>query len=170
MKRLLTSAMVLVMSASLHMQTPARPDFAGRWTADVPAPGRGARADMGSGWGSPLAITQDAQKLTVEYAFFSRGDMQPPLRFVFNLDGTASSNTVMMGRGMQTQTSRAAWNGDKLAITTIHTLADPATGKPVNAEVVQTLSLDAGALVVETTRAGVLGGPATSTKTTYKKS
>jgi hypothetical protein len=71
---------------------------------------------------------------------------------------------------MQTQTSRAAWNGDKLALTTMHTLADPATGKPVNAEVVQTLSLEAGALVVETTRAGVMGGAATTTKTTYKKS
>ena len=169
MRQLVACAIAAVMLAPVAAQTPARPDFSGRWTADVPAPGRGARGDMGSGWGSPLSITQDSQKLTVEYAFFGRGDMQPPLKFVYNLDGSPSTNTVMMGRGMQGQTSRASWTGDKLVITTMHTVADPATGKPMNAEVTQTLSLDDGALVVETTRAGVMGGPANTTRTTYKK-
>ena len=172
MRRVLATAFVCIVSGTVLSQA-ARPDFSGRWTAEAPAPapGRGGgRGDMGSGWGSPLSITQDAQKLTVEYAFFSRGDMQPPLRFAFNLDGSPSTNTIMMGRGMQSQTSRAVWNGEKLAITTVHILADPATGKPVNAEVTQTLFLDAGALVVETTRAGVLGGAATTTRTVYKKS
>jgi hypothetical protein len=173
MRQLLACAIAAVLLAPGAAQTPARPDFSGRWTADVPAPpaGRagGGRADMGSGWGSPLDITQDAQKLTVQYAFFGRGDMQPPLRFIYNLDGSPSTNTLMMGRGMQSQTARASWNGDKLVITTMHTLADPATGKPINAEVTQTLSLDAGSLVVETTRAGVMGGPPSTTKTTYKK-
>ena len=125
---------------------------------------------MGSGWGSTISITQDAARMTVEYAFFGRGDMQPPLRFTFALDGSPSANTVMMGRGMQTQNSRTAWEGAKLVITTFHTLTDPATGKPVAAEVKQVLSLESPtSLVVETTRAGVLGAAATTTKTTYRK-
>jgi hypothetical protein len=113
---------------------------------------------------------QDQAKLTVEYTFFGRGDMQPPLRFNYALDGTQSTNTVMMGRGMQAQVSRASWDGAKLVITTFHALTDPATGKPVSAEVKQVLSLESPtSLVVETTRAGVLGGAPTTTKTTYRK-
>ena len=125
---------------------------------------------MGSGWGPTITITQDSSRLIVEYAFFARGDMQPPLRFNYALDGTQSTNTVMMGRGMQAQISRASWDGAKLVITTFHTLTDPATGKPVSAEVKQVLSLESPAsLVVETTRAGVLGGEPTTTRTTYRK-
>jgi hypothetical protein len=141
----------------------------------APAPGqrgggRGARGDMGSGWGTTITITQDARQLVVEYAFYSRGDLQPPLRFVYALDGSETRNTMMMGRGFQEQRSRAAWDGDRLVITTIHALTDPATGRPATAEVKQVLSIDAaGALVVETTRGGALGGAETSTRTAYRK-
>ena len=124
---------------------------------------------MGSGWGSPITITQDGTKLTVEYAFFARGDMQPPLRFVYALDGTETKNSVMMGRGIQMQVSKTAWEGEKLVISTTHTLADPG-GKPLSVIVTQTLSLESPtSLVVETTRSGVLGGPATSARTVYRK-
>ena len=167
-----------------------RPDFSGRWTSDpepaaapaagpggVPgapgqrgAGGRGRSGDMGSGWGSPITITQDAAKLTVEYVFFARGDMQPPLRFTYALDGSDTKNSVMMGRGIQTQVSKTAWDGNRLVITTVHTFTNPETGKPLSIDVKQTLSLDSPtSLVVETTRAGVLGGPATSVKTVYRK-
>jgi hypothetical protein len=157
-----------------------RPDFSGRWTAEAEptAParaggggGRGGRpADLGSGWGSPITITQDANKLTVEYAFFGRGDMQPALRFVFALDGSESRNTVMMGRGIQEQTSRVVWEDGKLVITTVHPFQNPVDGKPMTAEVRRVLSLDSPAtLVVETTRSGVLGGPSSITRTTYTK-
>ena len=156
------------------------PNFSGRWAAvepvgpggpgGAPGGGQGGRGDMGSGWGTPLTVTQDANRLTVEYAFFARGDMQPPLKFVYALDGSETKNSVMMGRGMQVQTSHTAWDGAKLKITTLHMLADPATGKPMTAEVVQMLSLESPtSLVVETTRAGVLGGQATTTKTAYRK-
>ena len=158
----------------------ARPDFSGRWTSD-PDPtakaategrgGRGqARGDMGSGWGSTITITQDASRLTVEYAFFGRGDMQRPLRFEYTLDGSETKNSVMMGRGVQSQTSTAKWDGDTLVITTRHPFTDPATGKPATAEVMQALTLESPtALVVETTRAGVLGGATTKTRTVYRK-
>jgi len=144
------------------------PDFSGRWTADAAA--AGARGDMGSGWGSPITIAQSADKLTIEYAFFARGDMQPPLRFVYALDGSATKNSVMMGRGVQTQSSTASWNGESLVITTIHTFTDPATGKPATEEVKQSLTLESPTvLIVETTRAGVLGGSSSTTKTIYRK-
>jgi hypothetical protein len=94
----------------------ARPDFSGRWTSEPETSAAGARADvpvsgprrgdMGSGWGPTLTITQTAATLTVEYAFFGRGDMQPPLTFKFALDGSPTTNAVMMGRGIQVQTSR----------------------------------------------------------------
>jgi hypothetical protein len=125
---------------------------------------------MGSGWGSPITIAQDAGKLTVEYVFFARGDMQPPLKFTYALDGSESKNTVMMGQGMQLQRSTTTWEGEALVITTIHTFTDPASGTPATAEVKQKLSLETPtSLVVETTRAGVLGGPPSTTRTVYRK-
>jgi len=160
--------------SAIGVAAQARPDFAGRWTTD-PDPaaqaGRGgpARGDMGSGWGPTITISQDATRLTVEYAFFSRGDMQPPLRFAYALDGSETKNTVMMGHGMQTQASKTAWDGEKLVITTQHAFRDPA-GKPATQQVTQTLSRESPtSLIVETTRAGVLGGPPTTTKTAYRR-
>jgi hypothetical protein len=158
-----------------------RPDFSGRWTTDAPPAtasqeGRGqrgagpGRGDMGSGWGATITIAQDAGRLTVEYAFFGRGDMQPPLKFTYALDGSETRNTVRMGRGAEVQTSKTAWNGDALVITTRHAFTDPATGKETPVEVIQKLSLESPAsLVVETTRAGVLGGPSSTTRTVYRR-
>ena len=182
MKRL-TAALVLMSVALAGAQ--AKPDFSGRWTSD-PDPvaaaqaGRGAGAgtagrggppaDVGSGWGSTITITQAATSLAVEYAFFTRGDMQPPLKFVYALDGSETKNSVWMGRGEQVQTSRAAWDGTRLKITTVYRFTDPSTNKPMTEDVVTVLSLESPAsLIVETTRAGVLGGPASSTRTAYKK-
>lgn len=125
---------------------------------------------MGSGWGSPITITQTAVQLTVEYAFFSRGDMQTPLKYVFALDGSPTSTTMMLGSGPQVQVTSASWDGTKLVLKTRYTLANPATGKPVDADMTQTLSLESPtSLVIETVRTGVLGGAAISTRTTYQK-
>jgi hypothetical protein len=168
------AALALAMSA--HAQD--RPNFAGRWASQPDSAagrgrggGGGGRAgDMGSGWGSTITIGQDGTSMTVEYAFFTRGDMQPPLRFMYALDGTETKNSVMMGRGIQQQTSTTAWDGPKLVITSVHTLQNPANGQPIRSEMKQVLSLDApGTLVVETTRLGVLGGPPSTTRTVYVK-
>ena len=193
--RLLTLSVVSLFAITVTGQT--RPDLSGQWAIE-PEPtqtaattgrgeqvvtqpgaggnrasgGRGAprRGDMGSGWGSNITITQDAQRLTVEYLFFARGDMQPPLKFVYALDGSESRNSVMMGRGIQVQTSKARWDGDQLVITTVHTFAHPETGQQMISEMKQTLSLEApGRLTVETARSGVLGGPPSTTRVIYKK-
>jgi phage baseplate assembly protein W len=65
------------MSASVAAQAP--PDFSGQWTVEAapatttpPTPGAPPpRGDMGSGWGSPLTITQDARQLVVEQVLFT---------------------------------------------------------------------------------------------------
>lgn len=169
---ILSTAAVILLAVSVAAQT--RPDFSGRWASgpEPAATGRsGERAgDMGSGWGANITITQTADRLTVEYVFFARGDMQPPLRFIFALDGSETKNSVMMGRGIQTQTSKTAWEGDKLVITTTHSFAQPETGQPLTSEVKQTLALESPtSLAIETTRSGVLGGPSSTTRTAYKK-
>ena len=152
-------------------------DFSGRWKVDQPpaasagpGSGGGARGDMGSGWGSSIVITQDAKQLTVESVIYSNYDMQQQPRLVYALDGSETQNAVMMGRGRQAQSSKAAWDGAALRITTVHTLADPVSGRPLTMDVTQTLSLTSPtSLLVEATRSGVLGGKPSTTRTTYTK-
>lgn len=169
-----------VFPATLPAQPPA--DFSGRWTLDAPAvastpavPGTPASAaapgDMGSGWGSTITIAQDTTRLSVEYAVFSRYDLQPPLTLTYPLDGSVARNTVMMGRGEQIESSRAQWSGQTLIIITTFQITDRGAGQPFTAEATRKLWLEsATTLVVEVTRAGVLGGPAATTRSMYRKS
>ena len=77
---------------------------------------------MGSGWGADITVTQDAATLDDRVTRSSpASDMQPPLKFVYLLNGSESRNTINMGRGPQEQVSKAAWDGSKLVITTVHT-------------------------------------------------
>jgi hypothetical protein len=151
----------------------AQTDFSGRGVVapDTARGGRGAVASAGSGWGSSITVTQDAERLVVEVPFFSRYDMQPPIRFAYALNGGETKNTVMVGNGMREQTARATWNGATFVITTTQVTPNPAgAGDPLRIEVVQRLSLESpNRLVVETTRPGVLGGSSSTTRTVYTK-
>jgi hypothetical protein len=180
---LMRVATAIFCTASLSAQT--LPDFSGRWiVAPEPAAsaaqagGRGASGTMGTGWGVDITVKQDATTLTVEYAQFARGDMQPPMTFVYLLNGSESKHTINVGRGPQEQVSRASWDGNKLVITTTHTFvtsqsgkAEPSQGgKTMTSETTRVLSLESPvSLVVETTRSAVMGGQPSTTKTTYKK-
>jgi hypothetical protein len=167
--------LAMLVSAAVSANAAAQPpaNFAGQWIADAapaPTPPPLPRGDMGSGWGTPLTITQSATELVIEQPFFSRYDLQPALRFVYQLDGSESRNAIMMGHATQVRVSRAAWDGAALKITTLYPARDPATGKTFTTEVTQRLTLDSPtSLVVEVTRAGALGGPATSTRVVYRK-
>lgn len=175
---LVTLWLAAVLQAALSAQ-PA--DFSGRWILEAPAiattpavPGTPAAAaapgDMGSGWGSTITIAQDAKRLSVEYTVFSRYDLQPPLTFNYPLDGSEGRNAVMMGRGEQIESSRAQWRGQTLVITTTYRVVDSSVGPPFTAELTRTLSLESPTmLVVEVTRAGVLGGRASTTRAVYRK-
>ena len=162
-----------------------RPDFSGQWAIDsLPtsaAPGAGAPAarpdqgrlaagDMGSGWGSPIAITQDGQQIRVEQTLFSRYDANPQPRFVYALDGSETRNAVMIGHATQVRMSRANWDGQALRITTRYPGVDPDTGKPFTTEVTHRLKLESPTtLIVEVIRAAALGGSESKTRTIYRK-
>jgi hypothetical protein len=128
-------------------------DFSGEWTREAPA---GATPDelyraAGSGWGNLLDITRDGPRVTIEYAFFSRGDMQPPLKFSYAPGADATVNTVMMGHGVQRQVSTARWSDCRLVIATRH--AFEVDGVPTESLVTQTLWLESpDRLVVESAR------------------
>jgi hypothetical protein len=174
-----TLSAVLLVACSIVAQTP--PDFSGKWTV-APSeraagaalgsapPTLSAQGDMSSGWAPEVTITQDASALTIVYTYFHPREMQPPFTFKYLLNGTASTNTVNMGRGPQKQTSKAAWQGTSLVITTTHHFVNPQNGQAMTAETRQKLSLESpGVLVIETTRDGVLGGRSSSTTTRYNK-
>jgi hypothetical protein len=177
--RVATLLLVAVLTTSGSAQPPV--DFSGRWTLDASVvamteavPGTPAAAaapgDMGSGWGAAITIAQDAKQLRVEYAFFSRYDLQPPLAFTYPLDGSEGRNVVIMGRGEQIESSRARWTGSTLVVTTTYQVADRGT-KPFTAQLTRELSLESPTtLVVTVTRAGVLGGAPTTTRSIYRKS
>jgi len=172
----LTAIFAIFLAANAAAQE--RPDLSGRWSVEPepapaaapgtpPAPRTG---NMGSGWGPTISIRQTATQLTVEYDFFARGDMQAPLKFTYALDGSEISNSVMMGRGVQMQTSTTTWAGKELLITSVHDVENPAGGKPLKEVVKQKLWLEAPTkLIVETVRDGILGGPDVTTRTAYKK-
>jgi hypothetical protein len=153
--------MIAALALSLLLQGA---NFSGEWTVDAPP------ADMGSGWGSPLTITQDAKQLVVEQALFSRYDIQPPVRTAYALDGSESRNTVMTGHATQTRLSKARWDGPSLVVSTTYPAIDPSTKKAFTIDVEHKLTLEAaGTLVIETTRAGVLGGKPVTTRAVYRK-
>jgi hypothetical protein len=166
------SAILLIATGAAFAQ---QASFAGRWVlAPDPAPtsqrgGRPAPANQGTGWGSDLTITQDATTLTIEYARFGRGDMQPPTKLAYRLDGSESRNTINVGRGPQDQVSRARWEGDRLIITTVHRFT--VDGKELTSETTRVLWLDGpGSLVIETTYSAVMGGPSATVRSVYRKS
>jgi hypothetical protein len=175
----MVAGLTLALPFVLAAQPPA--DFSGRWTMDAPVvattaavPGTPAAAaapgDMGSGWGSALTITHQPQGLTVEYTVFDRYDLQPPLTFTYPLDGSEGRNVVMMGRGEQIETSKAEWQGQTLVITTRLRVIERSAGPPFTAEATRKLWLESPTtLVVEVTRAGVLGGPPSTTRSVYRK-
>ena len=177
-KTRLIAVMIAALPAIASAQTT---DFSGKWTLDAPAiattaavPGTPAAAarsgDMGSGWGPTITIAQDAQKLTVEYEFFSRYDIQPPLKYIYPLNGSEGKNIINLGRGDQTEVSKARWDGRTLIITTTSSVNERGA-KPFTIEVTRKMSLESPTVMtVEVTRAGALGGAATTTKSTYKKS
>lgn len=150
---------VWLVGATTLARAQSVPDFSGEWVRMDSVAERGSVAavgdaafrtgTMGSGWGSPLILRQEAGRLVVEYTFFSTYDLQAPIRLVYTLDGSESRNAIMIGHAESVLRSRAAWRGDSLVITTEYRA--PAGVK--DAVVRQVLSLASPAsLIIETTR------------------
>lgn len=181
MRRHVAFAGLLLVAGAGVADTQARPDFTGAWTRvpdsatarpTVATTGDAAfrRGDMGSGWGSPLTMTQRTDSLILQYSFFSAYDLQPPVRLAYALDGSESRNAVMFGHAESVQRSRVSWAGSTLVINTRHPLPGFADGRDGAADVRHAMTLEGPkTLVVESTRLGVLGGPSTTTRTVYTR-
>jgi hypothetical protein len=171
---LVTIASLSAIATALAQQPPS---LAGEWIlADTAGrrPSVASQGDasfrtgtMGSGWGSPITITQDPTRLTVEYPYFSAYDLQPPIRLVFGFDGQESRNSVMIGHAATLLRSRASWKADTLVIVTLFPRPER-DGEA--AEVRQAIALESRErLVVETTRPGSAGSSATVVRTVYTR-
>jgi hypothetical protein len=157
----LSSGAILCVFLAAPLSAQQAPNFSGQWQ-------RADDNDVGSGWGDVITVTQEGSRLQIEYALFARDDRQPPLRFVYDLEGRETHNDFMMGRGVQMQTSRAKLIGGSLEIMTSHELV--VQGRPLQSEVRQVLSLESPAtLVIEVTHLGVLGGPPTTSRSVYRR-
>jgi hypothetical protein len=152
---LLSVAAVVLWTVGAYAQ--AKPNFSGKWTREAPAGGGGGGGGRGGGGGFGMenTITQNDKTLTVEY---TQG--QNPVKLVFNLDGSPSTNKVM-GRGGEAmdQVSKAMWDGAKISITTT----------AANGEIKRVISMEGANMVIETTAPGRGGGEPMTTKAVYKK-
>ncbi len=162
MKRKL--AMTAVLAVALAVVGYAqKPDFSGTWTPEAPAAAPAGGGGGGGGRGmaaGPMTVTQKGDSLVIE-----RTMGENKVSSTYKLDGTESVNK-MAGRGggpeIETK-STAKWDGSKLTIVTKQVAQDGTVR-----ESSQSWWLEGGNLVVESTRTGRDGAPAT-TKAVYKK-
>jgi hypothetical protein len=146
----------------------SRPNFAGRWvlTSTVGPFGElGSRPlrffnDASSSLGTDVTISQDAAKLTVEYA------AQPNATVLtYRLDGAETRN-VPPPAGDSEVVSTASWKDGKLVILSTQKEVSPQS-QSITIQMTQTLSLTPdGTLVVESTHNGGSGKTQT---TVYKR-
>ena len=151
----------LMLTSSLAWGAECDQNLAGEWSREAagPTPEDAYRAE-GSGWSDRIRLTQAGGRITVESFYFSRGDLQPPLKFTYLPGGGTTENVVMVGQGAQRQVSSSRWSDCRLVITTRF----PAEGALGETTVTQTLWLEASALIVETAR-----GAAIENRTVYRK-
>ena len=112
MRRLVPMLFVLATVAAGPVAAKSHPDFSGKWVLD-PSKSEGPTVPPSS----ELMVTQTAKALTV--ARNSPGPTGPiTSTLVYQLDGTASKNTVG-GNGMTVDlNSTTAWEGPALVIST----------------------------------------------------
>jgi hypothetical protein len=158
-----------------------RPDLSGVWTRiddststarTVAATGDASfrRGELGNGLGSPLTIAQSTTEVVVEYPFFSTYDLQPPVRLSFSLDGSRSTNTVMLGHERSELQSTAQWSDSTLVLTITYPGPAGADARRLTTTVRHAIRPGAaGQLVVETTRSGETFRGASPSRVTYNK-
>jgi hypothetical protein len=159
------------------------PDFSGAWSTAVlhtvsviNRSDKTAVATLGSGWGDQIVIKQTADDVVVERVVFTPREFQPLVKYQFALDGSKTENPVNTGRTTKAPVSTTAWDENRLVITTLYPFQDPNNGRRHEQKVTQTLWLQPPTgtpweptMVVETTRAGVLGGLSSTNRTIYTR-
>lgn len=173
-------ALLLQGSAALAQSRPALdgtwlltgPDAESQRTTIVAAAGDAAFkvGDMGSGWGSALTFSRRADRLVLEYPFFSAYDGMAPLHYEFALDGREVLNEITLGPGVTRFKTRAEWKGDTLVITTQQPVPKEVAGPGVMAEVRRAITaLGADSLQITTTRVGVAGAASNTVRSVYAR-
>ncbi len=159
------------------------PDFTGSWsTADLSTVSVINRTDkpktasLGSGWGDKITILQRADFLDIERVVFTPRELQPMVNYRYALNGSATENTINVGRGMKPNVSTTKWQENRLVITTLIPYQNPINGQWQDYKMTQTLWLEDAInapweprLVVETYREGVLSGLSSTNRTLYSK-
>jgi len=154
--RKLTMLFVAATLCVVAVSAQSRPSFAGRWvlTATVGPFGElGSRPlrffnDASSSLGTDVTISQDAAKLTVEYATLPNATV-----LTYRLDGAETRN-VPPPAGDSEVVSSASWKDGKLVILSTQKEVSP-QGQSLAIQMTQMLSLTPdGTLVVESSHAG----------------
>jgi hypothetical protein len=132
--------------------------------------------DMGTGWGSPLTITQRPDSLILEYVFFSTYDLQPPVRLAFAMDGTPTPIRVMIGHATSERMGMVRWGEDftTLRLVEIFETAPGVGAIPGQATrtltVIHALTLTSPTtLEISTTRSATAGVAPSTITTTYSR-
>jgi hypothetical protein len=112
----------------------SKPDFSGTWIIVTPAEAAGQEQQ----------VQQTATTLTTGHASEGGGHAM-----TYKLDGTETRNVLTSHGEDIVSLSKAAWDGNKLVITTVTTYPD---GRKLDAKQIWSLNAE-GALVVEHTQA-----------------
>ena len=147
-----TIAIVVALVATAAAQ--AKPDFSGTWTFDEaksdPAPARGGGGGGGGGRGGGRMGGAPATAMTIKQTpaqlSMDRTTAQGSQTVVYKLDGSESTNTIGMGPA----TSKAAWDGSRLVITTTQTVQGRGGEITINSK--EIYSVQGSTLTIETTR------------------
>ncbi len=159
------------------------PDFSGAWSTAVlhtvsviNRTDKPSVATLGSGWGDQIVIRQTPDNLEVERVVFTPREFQPLVKYHYTLNGSKTENPIYTGRTGKAPVSTTSWEANRLVITTMYPFQDPKSGQWLEQKVTQTLWLQPPAsspwestMVVETTRAGVLGGLSSTNRTVYTR-
>jgi len=155
-------AMLLVIvafTAGLGGQATTRPDFSGTWIHDSKASTAGPLG-VAAMLGSRFTAKQDAKTLTLDIS-----SPIGPVHAVYNLDGSPSK-IVMPGEPGETIVSLAAWEADRLVITTKS--EEILDGKTVEMVTRRVISIGAdGSLTLE--RSGTPASLVPTSKSVYRK-
>ena len=93
------------------------PSFAGRWTV-VADPGQAGGSPSAFFGGRDFTVTQDDKKLAIARTVPAEASQYPGAKSTFNLDGSESKNSTLIGGQTIELISTATWDGPKLVIVT----------------------------------------------------
>lgn len=150
---------VLPLAVPTLVQAQGKADLSGKWTFNQAM--SGARVSGNNplvSFPTELLIKQSPAELNVETSTLR----QDAIHFVYKLDG--SEITVNGTDGMTTK-AKAAWDGEKVVITSKRTFSSPAG--EITADFKEVYSINGDVLTVEKTQ--IVGGVSNTGKAVYTK-